>query len=269
MYTAKQALLFRHKVPDGTAYVFYMDIRAAGKGYEEFVQRAMEEEQVLYIRGRVSRVRQDDGRLRVFGVDTLSGQQVEVDADMVVLATAMVPPQNGALARTLRAPTDTNGFFQEAHPKLRPAETVTAGVFLAGSAQFPKDIPDTVTQASAAASKALELLSRPVLHREPTVAWVDEATCNGCFDCEVACPYGAIEHKEIRTRDGDLIRTVALVNEAMCEGCGACTASCRVRSIDVRGFDDQQVFAQLAALGSQDLGIAGGVLAYAGREASP
>jgi heterodisulfide reductase subunit A2 len=264
MYTAKQALLFRHKVPDGNAYVFYMDIRAAGKGYEEFVQRAMEEEHVLYIRGRVSRVREEDGRLRVFGVDTLSGQQVEVRADMVVLATAMVPPQNDQLARTLRAPTDAYGFFQEAHPKLRPAETVTAGVFLAGTAQSPKDIPDTVTQASAAASKALALLSRPVLHREPTVARVNEATCNGCFDCEVVCPYGAIQRKEIRTRDGALLRTVALVNEAMCEGCGACTASCRVRSIDVLGFDDEQLFAQLAALSSGSLEASAGVPAHAG-----
>jgi heterodisulfide reductase subunit A len=258
MYTAKQALLFKHKVPDGNAYVFYMDIRAAGKGYEEFVARAMEEERVLYIRGRVSRVIPDDRKLRVFGVDTLSGQPVEVAADLVVLATAMVPPRNGELARKLRAPTDAYGFFQEVHPKLRPAETVTAGVFLAGSAQSPKDIPDTVTQASAAASKALELLSRPVLEREPTVAQVNEATCIGCFDCERVCPYGAIQHREIRNRNGDLIRTVAQVNEAMCEGCGACTAACRVRSIDVQGFNDEQVFAQLAALAAVPAGVGTG-----------
>ena len=147
------------------------------------------------------------------------------------------------------------------------SETVTAGVFLAGSAQSPKDIPDTVTQASAAASKALALLSRPALHREPTVARVNEATCNGCFDCEIVCPYGAIEHKEIRGRDGDLLRTVALVNEAMCEGCGACTASCRVRSIDVRGFDDEQVFAQLAALGFNGVGSGRAAPLHAGVEA--
>lgn len=268
MYTAKQALLYRHKVPDGNAYVFYMDIRAAGKGYEEFVQRAMEEEQVLYIRGRVSRVRQEDGRLRVFGVDTLSGQQVEVRADLVVLATAMVPPKNADLARVLRAPTDAHGFFQEVHPKLRPAETVTAGVFLAGTAQAPRDIPDAVTQASAAASKALELLSRPVLHREPTVARVDEATCNGCFDCRLVCPYGAIERKEIRNRDGVLVRTVAGVNEAMCEGCGACTAACRVRSIDVLGFDDEQLFAQLGALDAASLASTWSVPVHAGGEAA-
>jgi heterodisulfide reductase subunit A2 len=252
MYTAKHALLLRHKVHDSTATIFYMDIRANGKGYEEFVQRAMEEEHVLYVRGRVSRVvQQDDGTLRVYGVDTLSGQPVEVLADLVVLATAVVPAANGDLGRKLRAATDASGFFQEVHPKLRPAETLTAGVFLAGSAQAPRDIPDTVALASAAASKALELLSRPVLEREPTVARVNEATCVGCFDCEKVCPYGAVERKEITDRDGNLLRRVAVVNQAMCEGCGACTAACRVRSIDVLGFDDQQVYAQLAALAAR------------------
>jgi heterodisulfide reductase subunit A len=172
---------------------------------------------------------------------------VTVLADMVVLATAMVPASNGDLARKLRVPTDSYGFFQEAHPKLRPAETLTAGVFLAGTAQSPKDIPDTVAQASAAASKALEILSRPILQREPTVARVDELTCIGCFDCERVCPYQAIEQKEIKDRDGNLIRMVARVNEAMCEGCGLCTAACRVRSVDVDGFNDEQLFAQLTA----------------------
>ena len=255
MYTAKHALLFKHKVPDGNAYVFYMDIRAAGKGYEEFVTRVMEEEHALYVRGRVSRVVQDDGKLRVYGTDTLSGQPVRVDADLVVLATAVVPSANSELARQLRAPTDAYGFFQEVHPKLRPAETLTAGVFLAGTAQAPKDIPDTVSQASAAASKALELLSRPTLGREPTVAAVNEATCTGCFDCERVCPYLAIERREIRDRAGNLVRTVAQVNQAMCEGCGVCTAACRVRSIDVLGFDDEQVFAQLSALAAAPVAV--------------
>jgi heterodisulfide reductase subunit A len=163
----------------------------------------------------------------------------------------VVPAASEGLARAVRAPLDANGFFQEAHPKLRPVEALTAGIFLAGSAQGPKDIPDTVAQASAAAAKALELLSQPMLQREPTVATVNEATCIGCFDCERVCPYLAIEHKEIRNRNGDLLRTVAQVNRAMCEGCGACTGSCRVRSIDVLGFNDEQVFAQLAALASE------------------
>jgi|TARA_Y100000310_G_scaffold190541_1_gene190510 heterodisulfide reductase subunit A len=255
MYTAKHALLYKHKVPDGSASVFYMDIRAAGKGYEEFVNRVMEEEQVPYVRGRVSRVVQEDGQLRVYGVDTLSGQPVQVMADLVVLATAVVPPSGSDLARQLRVPTDAYGFLQEAHPKLRPAETLTAGVFLAGSAQAPKDIPDSVSQASAAASKALEMLSKPVLDREPTVAQVNEATCIGCFDCEQVCPYLAIERKEIRDRQGALVRMVAQVNEAMCEGCGLCTSACRVRSVDVFGFNDEQVFAQLSALAPAPGGV--------------
>ena len=257
MYTAKHALLYKHKVEDGQAYVFYMDIRAAGKGYEEFVTRVMEEEHVLYIRGRVSRVVQDGGLLKVYGADTLSGQRIMIDADLVVLATAVVPGADQGLGRTLRAPTDANGFFQELHPKLRPAETLTAGVFLAGTAQAPKDIPDTVAHASAAAAKVLEILSRPQLEREPTVARVDPATCTGCFDCERVCPYGAIGRQEIRDRQGNLLRTVAAVNPAMCEGCGICTSTCRVRSIDVLGFDDEQTFAQLGALGAREPALEG------------
>ncbi len=248
MYTAKQALLYKHKVPDGNAYVFYMDIRANGKGYEEFINRVMEEERVLYLRGRVGNIQPINGGFRVHGTDTLSGQVVDIDADMVVLATAMAPTPNSSLVSMVRAQVDEYGFFQEAHPKLRPVETLTAGVFLAGAAQSPKDIPDTVSQASAAAGKAMELLSKPVLDREPTVAAVDEATCIGCFECERVCPYGAVEHKDITDRQGRVIKTVAYVNEGVCQGCGACTAACRVRSIDVLGFGQEQVFAQLEAL---------------------
>ena len=248
MYTAKHALLFKHKVPDGEAYVFYMDIRAAGKNYEEFVTRVMEEERVVYVRGRVSQVVPRDGQLLVFGADTLSGQAVQVAADLVVLASAMIPAQHGELARTLRIAVDPNGFLQEAHPKLRPVETLTAGVFLAGAAHAPKDIPDTVAQASAAASKALELLSRPALQREPTIAQVNEAACNACFDCQRVCAYGAVERKEIRGRDGRLLRVVARINPAMCEGCGACVVACRPQAIDLSGYSNEQVFAQLEAL---------------------
>ncbi|MFA5787416.1 MAG: CoB--CoM heterodisulfide reductase iron-sulfur subunit A family protein [Actinomycetota bacterium] len=248
MYTAKHALLFKHKVPEGRAYIFYIDVRAAGKGYEEFVSRAMEEDEILYIRGRVSRVVPKDGQLMVQGVDTLSGETVRVPADLVVLATAMIPADRGGLAKELRLATDPYGFFQEAHPKLRPVETLTAGVFLAGSSHAPKDIPDAVAHASAAASKTLEMLSRPKLHREPVVARVNELQCVACFDCELVCPYHAIERAEIRDRQGNLIRLAARVNEAMCEGCGVCTAACRSRCIDVAGFTDEQVFAQLTTL---------------------
>jgi heterodisulfide reductase subunit A2 len=247
MYTAKHALLFKHKVHDGQAYVFYMDIRAAGKNYEEFVQRVMEEERVVYIRGRVGQVLPKGDHLLVYGADTLSGQPVRVEADLVVLATAMMPSESD-LAKKLRIATDPYGFLSEAHPKLRPVETLTAGVFLAGAAQAPKDIPDTVAQASAAASKALALLSRPMLQREPTVSQVNEAVCNACFDCQRICPYGAIERKDIRDRQGNLVRHVARVNPAMCEGCGACVVACRPQAMDLSGFNNEQVFAQLEAL---------------------
>jgi heterodisulfide reductase subunit A len=247
MYTAKHALLFKHKVHDGRATVFYIDVRAAGKGYEEFVRRVMEEERVLYVRGRVSRVTEEDGRLRVFGSDTLSGQPVQVRADLVVLATPMRPAAT-ELSGRLRIATDANGFFAEAHPKLRPVETLSAGIFVTGAGHAPKDIPDTVAQASASASKALELLSKQELARDPATARVDESRCMACFECVRICPYQAVTKKEIRDRKGALLKTVATVNAALCEGCGACAGACRAAAMDVAGYSDAQVFAQLEAL---------------------
>ena len=249
MYTAKHAMLYKHKVPDGQAYVFYMDIRAGGKGYEEFVNRAVEEDHVLYVRGRVSRIFQENGKLIVWGADTLAGQAVEIAADLVVLATAIVANTgHDVLAHQLRANVDEHGFYQEAHPKLRPVETLTAGLYLAGAAQAPKDIPETVAQASAAASKVQALFSRDELQREPVVAHVNELTCEGCFDCEQACPYGAIERKEIRDREGNLLRLVSSVNQGLCEGCGACIVACRNHSIELEGFTDEQIHGEIVAL---------------------
>jgi heterodisulfide reductase subunit A len=247
MYTAKHALLFKHKVHDGRATVFYIDIRAAGKGYEEFVRRTMEEEHVLYVRGRASRVVRKDGKLVVSGSDTLSAQPVQIEADLVVLATAMVPAVS-SLGSTLRIAVDANGFFQEAHPKLRPVETLTAGIFITGAAHAPKDIPDTVAQASASAAKSLELLTRTELSREPMTARVDETLCMACFECVQVCPYHATERVEIKDREGRVIRMVARVNPAMCEGCGSCVAGCRVGALDLAGFTDMQIFQQLGAL---------------------
>lgn len=247
MYTAKHALLFKHKVHDGRAWVFYIDVRAAGKGYEEFVHRVMSEERVMYIRGRVSRVKQDGDQLQVYGADTLSGMPVQLKADMVVLATPMVPAE-GDLPNRLRIPVDSYGFYQEAHPKLRPVETLTAGIFVTGAAHAPKDIPDTVAQASAAASKALELLSKEELKRDPCTAHVNEARCMACFECVRICPYRAITVKDIRDRQGKLLRQVASVNPAMCEGCGTCAGACRSGAMDLAGFSDEQLFAQLSAL---------------------
>jgi heterodisulfide reductase subunit A len=247
MYTAKHVLLLKHKFHDVRATVFFLDVRAGGKGYEEFVQRVIEKERVLYIRGRVSQVVPRDGKLMVHGVDTLSGQAVQLSADMVVVAVPTAANHSEELAATLRIPADSYGFFQELHPKLRPVETLTAGIYLAGAAQGPKDIPDSVCQASAAASKTMELLSKPMLQREPTTAEIDDTNCVGCFECLEVCPYGAIERYEIRDRDDRLVRVVARVNPAVCEGCGVCTVTCRNGNIDLDGCTDEQIFAQLGA----------------------
>ena len=161
MYTAKQAMLFGHKAHGGQAYVFYIDIRSAGKRYEEFVQRAMEEDGVIYLRGKVSRVFRSDDRVVVQGVDTLAGQQVELVADLVVLAPALMPQAgNAALAGMLGIQIDAHGFFTELEMNGRPLETVRPGVFVAGAATGPKDIPETVAQASGAAGKVLSLFAR-------------------------------------------------------------------------------------------------------------
>ncbi len=249
MYTAKHVALLKHKLHDVRATVFFMDVRAGGKGYEEFVQRVAKEERVLYLRGQVSQVVKRNGKLVVHGVDTLSGQAVELPADLVVVALPTGPIRNERLSAALRIPTDAHGFFQELHPKLRPVETLTAGIYLAGAAQAPKDIPDAVCQASAAASKSVELLSQPMLQREPTTAVIDDTHCSGCFECLAVCAYGAIERNEIRDRRGEITRVVARVNPAVCEGCGVCSVTCRNGNIDLAGCTEEQIFAQLAALG--------------------
>ena len=256
MYTAKHAMLYQHKVHDGESYVFYMDIRAGGKNYEEFVRRAIDEDHVNYVRGRVARVYEKDGKLIVKGVDTLLGATpVEIEADMVVLATAGVSNKGAEeLAQKLHISYDPYKFFAEAHPKLRPVETNTAGIFLAGACQAPKDIPETVATASGAAAKVAALFSQPDLVREPLIAVVNRcappvfSTCVGCFMCQTACPYQAIEREEIKDRKGNVFKVVAKVNPGLCQGCGTCVAFCRSKSIDLQGFSNQQMFAEVEAL---------------------
>ena len=249
MYTAKHAMLYKHKVHDGEAYVFYMDIRAGGKGYDEFVRRAIEEDHVKYIRGRVSRIYEENGKYIVKGEDTLAGKSITIDADMVVLATAMIAQPNASkLAQTIGISYDKYGFYNEAHPKLRPVEVSTAGIFLAGACQSPKDIPESVSMASAAAAKSLVLFGSDVLEREPTVAHVNDSVCAGCFYCQKVCAYNAIEKKEIRDRHGNLIRTIAYVNSGLCQGCGTCNAVCPSKAVELIGFNDEQIYAEINAL---------------------
>ncbi len=170
MYLAKQAMLYKHAVPDGQAYVFYIDIRSTGKGYEEFVQRAIKEGAV-YLRGKVSKIYRDGDKLSVLGVDTIAGKTVEIRADMVVLGMAMIPgDEAGELAAKLGILTDEHGFFTGAHPKFRPLETAIKGIYLAGTAQGPKDIPDSSAQASGAAGKVLSLFSHDNLAVEEAAA---------------------------------------------------------------------------------------------------
>jgi heterodisulfide reductase subunit A len=256
MYTAKHAMLYKHKMHHGKAYVFYMDIRSGGKMYDEFVRRAIEEDDVKYIRGRVSTIYEEDGKLIVKGADTLLGHQaVEIRADMVVLATAGVA-NDGAeeLAQKLHVSYDQYHFFAEAHPKLRPVETNTAGIFLAGACQAPRDIPETVSQASGAASKVAALFSQSELTREPIIAVVNRvapplySVCTGCALCVPACPYQAIQIEEIKNREGKVVKTAAKINPGLCQGCGTCVALCRVKAIDLQGFSNEQIFAELMAL---------------------
>jgi heterodisulfide reductase subunit A len=241
MYVAKQAIMYKQRVPQGQAYVFYIDIRSQGKGYEEFVQRAMEDYDVLYLRGKVSKVFGEDSKVVVWGVDTLTGTPLEVDADLVVLATATVPSAGAKdLGQCLRVSVDEHGFFSEAHPKLRPVESLTAGIFLAGAGQFPKDIPETIAQASGAAAKVLQLFSQREMVQEPTIAHVNEELCSGCGLCVAACPY------EARTMHP--WRPIAVVNQALCQGCSACVAICPNKACSVHNFDTAQVLAMMDAL---------------------
>ena len=253
MYNAKHALLLKEKNHDAQAYVFYMDIRANGKGYEEFVRRTIEKYGAIYLRGRVSRVFQLGDKLIVRGVDTLAGKPVEIEADMVVLAAAMeAQPDAKEMARKLGISVDEYNWFSEAHPKLRPVEVLTAGVYLAGACQYPKDIPDSVAQAGGAASKVTGLFSKENILSEPMVAEVDENTCAGCLLCKEVCPFTAIEAKTIYDKAGNPIKTVASVNEGLCHGCGTCVAGCRSSSMQLRGFKDEQLLAEVDALAFAD-----------------
>jgi heterodisulfide reductase subunit A len=236
MVVAKQAMLFKERVPEGQAYVFYIDIRSAGKGYDEFVQGAMEEYDALYLRGKVSKVFQRGDRVVVWGADTLAGRPVEVEADLVVLATPLLPsPQAVVLGQTLHIGTDRYGFYEEAHPKLRPVESLTAGLFLAGAAQGPKDIPEAVAQAGGAVAKVLQLFAQSEMIQEPTVAYVVDELCSTCGACVLACPYGA--------REVHPVRRIATVNAALCQTCGACVVACPNKASRVHNWEPEQVLA--------------------------
>ena len=240
MYTAKQAHLVREKLPDARITVFYIDMRAFGKGFEEFYDR-VREERVRYRRGSPSEIHKRGDRLVVRAEDTLLGKPIEVEADLVVLATGIVSrPDAGDVASLLKLSRSEDGFFMELHPKLRPVDTTTDGVYLAGCCQSPKDIADTVAQAKAAASSALISLSLGKVKVESVTCAVDPLLCSGCGLCADACVYGALSLDERRG--------VMTANQVVCKGCGACATACPSGAIVVKHFTPDQILAEVEAV---------------------
>jgi len=250
MYTAKHAILTKEHIPDAQVYVFYIDIRAAGKNYEEFVRRAIEQYGASYLRGRVSRIFDKNGKLIVRGTDTLLRGQVEIEADMVVLATALVARKDAVrVAQMLGIPYDQNHFFTEMHPKLAPVENVTAGIYLTGACQAPKDIPDSVASASGASVKVCALFAHEELISDPMTAQINPALCSLCQTCTDVCPFSAIVEEEVKKPNGQTQRQMHVI-DGVCHGCGACAASCRSGAISLKGFTDQQIFSEIESLAS-------------------
>jgi heterodisulfide reductase subunit A len=240
MYTAKQANVVLEQLPDARVTAFYTDVRAFTKGGEEFYDRARARG-ARYRRGNPSEVYQRGDRLVVRSEDTLLQRTVEVEADMVVLAVGLEPGSGGKeISKMLKLSCTGDGFLAEAHPKLRPVDTTSDGVFLAGTCQGPKDIPDTVAQAKAAASSALIPLSMGRAKVEAIISTVDRELCVGCGLCEGACPYNALS---LHTWRG-----IMTINEVLCKGCGACSVACPSKAITLGHFTQKQTLAMLDAI---------------------
>jgi heterodisulfide reductase subunit A len=240
MVSAKQADLVQQKVPDANVTVLYMDVRAHGKGFEEYYDQ-VREMGVNYRRGNPAEITKKSDRVVVRVEDTFLGDFVDLEADLVVLAVGMVPrAETGDLARLLKLSNSADGFLLEAHPKLRPVDTASDGIYLAGCVQGPKDITDTIAQAKAAAASAMIPFARGVVTVESATCVVDEELCAGCGMCEEICPYGALTL--------DLRRGVMTANVVLCKGCGACAATCPSNAITLMHFTPRQVMAQMDAL---------------------
>jgi len=241
MYSLKLAHLLKEKT-DAEVYNFYIDIRAPGKGMEEFYNRVCEDG-VHFIRGKVADVYPEgngsgDGRLVLQAEDTLLGKVRKIPVDMVVLAVGLEPQADAEdVRRRFNITCSGNGWFMERHPKLAPVNTFTDGIFLAGCCQGPRDIPDTVAQAGAAASEALALIDAGRIELEPNTAYIVEEDCSGCKSCLPLCPYSAISYVTEKEK--------AEINEVLCKGCGVCVASCPSGSIHQNLFEDQMIFEEI------------------------
>ena len=247
MYALKYGHILKDKVGHHVnIYDYYIDMRCFGKGYEEFYRRC-QEEGIQFIRGKPAEIThqaetpEEEGKLVVIGEDTLLGRRYRNPVDMVILCAAMEAREDAAeVGRVFGVSIGADGFFLEEHPKLGPLNTATDGVFMAGACQAPRDIPDTVAQASGAAAKALELSARGVVDISPTISWIDPEVCAGCQTCIGLCAYNAIEFDEVRK--------ISVVNEALCKGCGSCAGFCPSGAAQVKHFNERQVFAELEGI---------------------
>ena len=243
MYSLKYSHLLREKVPEAAVYQLYIDMRCAGSGYEEFYER-LQEEGVNFVRGRageitdIAETSEEEGKLIVICEDTLVRRKRRIPFDMVILSCALEPRVDAEqIARTFSLSRKADGFFLEKHPKLDPVATMTDGIFIAGCCQSPKDIPDTVAQASAAAARALAMISKGKVEVEAAIAVVDEEHCAGCKICIDLCPYKAISFDEEKK--------VSRINEAVCKGCGVCAAACPSGAITGRHFTTEQIMSEI------------------------
>jgi heterodisulfide reductase subunit A len=247
MATLKQAILAREKLDEKVnIYVCFNDMRAFGKGYDEFYRRARDLD-INFISGLPSDIRGDAGGSLHFEVyDKGTNKLLELRPDLVVLANGLVPNDDlGRMTELFHVSRSSDGFLLEAHPKLRPLESAIAGIFLAGTCQGPKDIPDTVAQASGTASKAIDLLGSGEIELEPLKAVVDPELCSGCHICESICPFIAIEMKTETVNAEEKLK--AKVIEALCQGCGLCVPACPTNAIRMRHYANEQVLAQVQA----------------------
>ena len=237
MYATKQARSYKEKHPNAKLYIFYIDLRAFGKGYEEFYYDTAKNYGIKFIRGRVAEILEaENGNIIIRAEDTTLQRPLEIEVDMVVLSIGLEPREDiDDIARifNVTATKTEDGFLMEAHPKLRPVDTLTDGIFVAGNVVGPKDIPDTVAQAKAAASSAATLMARKEVEIIPYYATVINHKCAGCKSCIGLCPFNAITFNEIQS--------VAVINDILCKGCGTCVAACPSKAIIQNHFDDAQI----------------------------